>query len=258
VALVTLPEPAHGVPILVVPLRPARQEVAYLVSARAGIPGLGDQLDRRQRGILRHRVEEAGMLGVLAIDARESRREVEAETVDTHFLFPVAQAAHYHAQHIRMAKLECVPGAGGIGVVPRRPGLQIVIGLVVDSPKAEGRPQLVAFGSVVVDNVKDDLDARVVHLLYERLEPAEPLCSEIFGMRREEPDRVIAPIIAQAALGQIAVLDERMDREELDCRNAEVAQICRDRCRAERPANVPRTAPPTSGWRIVNPLTCNS
>ena len=102
-----------------------------------------------------------------------------------------------------------------------------------NSPKAEGRPQLVAFGSVVVDNVEDDLDAGVVHLLYERLEPAEPLCSQIFGMRREEPDRVIAPIIAQAALDQMAVLDERMDREELDRRNAEVAQICHDRCRRE-------------------------
>src|SRR5271166_2872030 len=132
--LVTLPEPAYGVPILVVPLRPARREVAELVSARAGIPRLGDQLDRRQRGILCHRVEETGMLGVLAIDARESRGEVEAETVDTHFLFPVAQAVHYHAQHIRMAELEGVTRAGEIAVVPLRPGLQTVIGLVVDSP----------------------------------------------------------------------------------------------------------------------------
>src|SRR5271165_7579807 len=173
--LVTLPEPAHGVPILVVPLRPAGREVADLVSARAGIPGLGDQLDRRQRRILRHRVEEAGMLAVLAIDTRESGREVEAETIDTHFLGPVAQAVHDHAQHIRMAKLERVPRAGEIAVIPLRLGHQVVIGLVVDSPKAEGRPQLVAFGSVVVDNVEDDFDAGVVYLLYERLELAEPL-----------------------------------------------------------------------------------
>jgi len=103
-ALVTLPEPAHGIPILVVPLRPARREVADLISVRAGIPGLGDQLDRRQCGILCHRIQEARMLGVLAIDARESRSEVEAEAVDTHFLVPVAQAVHYHAQHIRMTK----------------------------------------------------------------------------------------------------------------------------------------------------------
>src|SRR5271166_2535426 len=132
-----------------------------------------------------------------------------------------------------MAKLERVPGAGEIGVVPRRPGLQMVIGLVVDSPKAEGRPQLVAFGSVVVDNVEDDLDAGVVHLLYERLERAETLCSQIFGMRREKPDRVIAPIIAQAALDQVAIVDESMDREELDRRNPEVAQISHDWCRRE-------------------------
>src|SRR5271165_6337712 len=138
--LVTLPEPAHGVPILVVPLRPARREVADLVSARAGVPRLGDQLDPRQRGILRHRVKEAGMLGVLAVDARESRREVETETIDTHFPTPVAQTVHYHAQHIGMAKLERVAGTGEIAVVPLLPGRQIVIGLVVDSPKAEGWP----------------------------------------------------------------------------------------------------------------------
>src|SRR5271166_7169557 len=125
--LVTLPEPAYGVPILVVPLRPARREVAELVSTRAGIPRLGDQLDRRQRGILRHRVEKAGMLVVLAIDARECRGEVEAETIDTHFLAPVAQAVHYHAQHIRMARLECVSCAGEIAVVTLRPGHQGII-----------------------------------------------------------------------------------------------------------------------------------
>jgi len=71
-------------PILVVPLCPARRKVADLVSARASVPGLGDQLDRRQSGILSHRVEEAGMLGILAVDARESRGEIEAKAVDTH------------------------------------------------------------------------------------------------------------------------------------------------------------------------------
>src|SRR3954451_16771036 len=173
------------------------------------------------------------MLGVLAIDARESRSEVEAEAVDTHFLVPVAQAVHYHAQHIRMAKFECVSGTRKIAVVPLHPGRQIVIRLVVDSPKTEGRPRLVALGSMIIDNIKNNLDAGVVHLLYERLEPAEPLCSEIFGMRCEEPDRVIAPVVAQAVLDQMVVMDESMDRQKLDRRDAEVAQIGYDRCRRE-------------------------
>jgi hypothetical protein len=135
------------------------------------------------------------MLGVLAIDPRKSRRKAEAETIDTHFITPVAQTVHYHSQHIWMAKLERVPRAGEIVVVPLRLGHQIIIGLVVDSPEAEGWPQLVAFGSVIVDNVENDFDACVVNLLYKRLETAEPLCPQIFGMRREKPDRIIAPII---------------------------------------------------------------
>src|SRR3954454_18295332 len=86
---------------------------------------------------------------------------------------------------------------------------------------------------MVVDNVKDNLDAGIMHLLYERLEPAEPLCSEIFGMRCEEPDRVIAPVVAQAVLDQMVVMDESMDRQEFHRRDADVAQIGRDRCRRE-------------------------
>ena len=231
--LVSLPEPPHGVPILVVPLGPARREVADLVSVRAGIPGLGDQLDRRQRRILRHRVEEPGMFVVFAVDARESRGEVEAETIDAHFLMPVAQAVHYHAQHIRVAELERVSRAGEIAVVTLGPGHQGVVGVVVDPPKAERRSQLVAFRSVVVNHVEDDLDAGVVHLLYERFEPSEPLCSQIVGMRREESDRIISPIVAQSTIDQMAVMDERMDRQKFDRGNAEVAQISNDRWRRQ-------------------------
>src|SRR5271163_2549555 len=86
---------------------------------------------------------------------------------------------------------------------------------------------------MVIDNVEDDLDAGIVHLLHERLESAEPLCSQIFGMRREEPDRIVSPTVAQAALDQMVVLDKRVDWEKLDGRNAEVAQICHERRRRE-------------------------
>jgi hypothetical protein len=49
-------------------------------------------------------------LGVLAIRRARVRGEVEAETVDTHFLFPVAQAVHYHLRStLGMAQLERVP-----------------------------------------------------------------------------------------------------------------------------------------------------
>jgi hypothetical protein len=46
------PKIAHGVAKFVVPLRPPRWKTADLVTARAAIPGLGDQLDGRERRIL--------------------------------------------------------------------------------------------------------------------------------------------------------------------------------------------------------------
>ena len=49
------------------------------------------------------------MLVVFAVDARESRGEVEAETIDAHFLMPVAQTVHYHAQYIGMAEFDALP-----------------------------------------------------------------------------------------------------------------------------------------------------
>src|ERR1035437_3577618 len=57
--LVALPESAHGIAILPVPLRPQHREIPHLVSALAHIPRFSDQLHIRQRGILMDGVEEA-------------------------------------------------------------------------------------------------------------------------------------------------------------------------------------------------------
>ena len=61
-------------------------------------------------------------------------------------------------------------------------------------------------------------------------------------LRREEAERVVAPVIAQAAVEQIAVVEKDMDRQELDGGDAEPAQMldhaaarpARDSCRASR------------------------
>ena len=42
-------------------------------------------------------------------------------------------------------------------------------------------------------------------------------------LRREEAQRVVAPIVAQAALDQMAIVDEGMDRKQLDRGHAELA-----------------------------------
>ena len=51
--------------------------------------------------------------------ARQGGRQIEAEAVDVHLRDPVTQAVHDELQHLRMAHVERVAGAGVIHVVAR-------------------------------------------------------------------------------------------------------------------------------------------
>jgi hypothetical protein len=42
---------------------------------------------------------------------------------------------------------------------------------------------------------------------------------------REEPDRVVAPVVDEALLEEVAVIDERVDRQQLDRRDAEALHV---------------------------------
>src|ERR1700682_846720 len=67
----TLPIRAHGVAILVVPLRPSRRKVADLIAALAQVPRLGDELYAREHGVLPQNVEE----GAQAVDFMQLARQ---------------------------------------------------------------------------------------------------------------------------------------------------------------------------------------
>ena len=54
--------------------------------------------------------------------------------------------------------------------------------------------------------------------------PGEP-DGAVGPVRGEETDAVVTPIIAQAPLQQVGVLDELVDRHQLDSRHPEVDQI---------------------------------
>ena len=89
---VAAPEVAHVVAEPPVPLRPRGPEAAHLVALAGGVPGLGDQLDRRE-----HRVrgdvgeQRRGRVEAAAAGSSQGRGEVEAEAVDAHRRHPVAQ-----------------------------------------------------------------------------------------------------------------------------------------------------------------------
>src|SRR5690606_29361612 len=75
------PEVADGVAVLAVPLGPQRREVADLVAALAEVPGLGDELDLGDHGVLLDDVEEGGQLVDLVELAGQGGGQVEAEAV---------------------------------------------------------------------------------------------------------------------------------------------------------------------------------
>ena len=100
-AAVALPEPAHAVAVLAVPLRPNDGKVADLVAAFAQIPRLGDELHLAEHRVLMDDVEERTQLVDFVQLAGERAGQIEAEAIDVHVDHPVAQAVHDELQHAR-------------------------------------------------------------------------------------------------------------------------------------------------------------
>jgi hypothetical protein len=85
-------------------------------------------------------------------------------------------------------------------------------------------PEVVALGRVVVDDVEDHLDAGRVQRLHHRLEllgHAERVARRVQVVRREERDRVVAPVVAQPLGVEVVVVDELVHRHQLDRGDAE-------------------------------------
>ena len=240
------PEVADRVAVAAVPLRPQRREVADLVAALADVPRLGDQLDLRHDGVLLDEVEERRQLVDGEQLAGQRRGEVEAEPVDVHLGDPVAQAVHDQLQHVRVADVEAVAGAREVDVVAGLVVHHPVVGEVVDAAHRQHRAHVVALGGVVVDDVEDHLDVGAVQRLDHRLELlhlALRLGADDVGqlargdavtghrvavVRGEEGDRVVAPVVAQAALDEVVVVDELVHRHQLDRRDPERGEVVDD------------------------------
>src|SRR5215475_7243488 len=87
---------------------------------------------------------------------------------------------------------------------------------------------MVALTRVVIDDVEYHLDAGRVHGLDHAFELVD-LIAEAFRrvahVGREEADRVVAPIVREAALGEVSVDYELMHREKLHRRNPESEEV---------------------------------
>ena len=161
-----------------VPLLPAVSDEAADLVETDRIPRLGDELRARERRIrldvpedrrVRHRVPRR--------IARQDRRQIEPEPVDMHRLHPVPEAVDDHPADDGVARVERVPGAGVVRV-PRAASVEDVVRLVIQSPEAERRPEVITFRGVVEDDVENHLDPRPVQGLdhvAELVDRAEPI-----------------------------------------------------------------------------------
>ena len=125
--------------------------------------------------------------------------------------------------------LKRVAGARVVHVVALVVGNEPVVGGVVDAPERQRRAEVVALGRVVVDDVEDHLDARLVQRHDHLLELGDLLAAlaapRVVVVRREEADRVVAPVVAQALLDEVRVVHELVHGQQLDGRDAERRQV---------------------------------
>ena len=175
--------------------------------------------------------------------ARERAGEVETETVDVHLEHPVAQAVHDQLQDARAAHVERVAGAGEVLVVARVVRQQPIVRAVVDASERQRRPEVIAFGGVVVDNVEDDLEVGGMERADHDLELAHGLERKRgqgeAHIGREVRQRVVAPVIVQAALDEMPLVVVMVHRHQLDGGDAERGEVADGRLGGEaeiRPA----------------------
>ena len=132
-----------------------------------------------------------------------------------------------------MAGVEAVAGAGDVEIAARVRWIEAVVDRVVEAAEAERRPGVVGFGGVVVDDIQDDFQAGGVERAHHALEFADRAGSEVAPLGREEADRVVAPVVAQAVLHQAPLVDERLHRQQLHRGDAEALEIFDHRAAGE-------------------------
>ena len=235
---VALPVLAHGVAVFTVPFHPAGRKITDLIPALAQIPRFGDQFGRGDGRILIDRVEESAQLVYVLQFAGERGSQIEAKPIDVHLRDPVAQAVHHELYRMRVHHVERVAATGIIHVMARVARHGSVVSEIVDAAERQGRPRMIAFGRVVVNHVQYDLDAAIVQILDHLLELANDVDAQmrvagVAGLGREEPQRVIAPVVAQPPVDQMTIVHKVMHRHQLDGGDAQFLQVLDDRRRCD-------------------------
>ena len=137
---------------------------------------------------------------------------------------PIALGENVHTRYRFAEFLD----AGVVDVPGLAIGVQPVVRGVVDAAKRNTRPVLVAFAGVVVHDVENDLESRIMDGANHLEEFGDRVDACKSRHRGEEADGVVAPEVSQAALHEVVLVDERVQRKEFDRGNAERADVLQD------------------------------
>ena len=103
-----------------------------------------------------------------------------------------------------MQQVKGIARAGEIQIEARIVRTQPVIGKIVDAAEAQRRAEMISFGCVIVNHIQNYFDAGSVQIAHHRFElddlfPHLPAAG-VLRVRREETDRIVTPVIRQAAI----------------------------------------------------------
>ena len=220
------PEGAHIIAETVVPFAPAERETSEVITVRAQIPRLGDQLDAREQRILTHGGEEVAI-------ARQGGGEVETEAIDVHFAHPVAQRIHHQLQRTRVREVEGIAAAAEIFVVTGIVRAEAIVAGVVDAAEGNRRAVFVAFCRVVEHHVENDFQTGRMQRTHHRTELGDdrlPVAARrIARLRGKETEGVVAPVVASAIAGQMFFVEEIMHRQQVDGGNSQAPEMVEHR-----------------------------
>ena len=129
--------------------------------------------------------------------AAENGGEIEAKAIDMIFRSPVAETVENEVSPHRMVAIEGVATATEIEVVPI--GSEEIISFVVEPSEGNNRAGGIAFGGVVEDDIKDDLNPGRVEFLDQLLELVDFPSGMAFGgkpgLGGMEGQGAVAPIV---------------------------------------------------------------
>src|SRR5262245_43794025 len=85
---------------------------------------------------------------------------------------------------------------------------------------------------MVVDDIEDDFDAGIMQSRHGRSKCIERSIRGITHLGCEKAQRIVTPIVVKAALDQMAIIDKGMDRQQLNCGDAQTLEMIHHRrCR---------------------------